>query len=91
MTISRNNLTEQVSEKVGSVPNLFKIVTALFDTIVENLEEGNEVNIHNFGTFKVVAKAERKGRNPQTGAEITIPAHNLPIFKPSKFFKDAVN
>jgi DNA-binding protein HU-beta len=44
-----------------------------------------------FGSFEVKARAERKGRNPQTGEEITIAAAKIPSFKPGKGLKDAVN
>ena len=44
-----------------------------------------------FGTFSVKERAERKGRNPQTGAEITIKAAKIPSFKAGKTLKDAVN
>jgi len=44
-----------------------------------------------FGTFSVKERAERKGRNPQTGAEITIKAAKIPSFKAGKSLKDAVN
>jgi len=44
-----------------------------------------------FGTFAVKERAERKGRNPQTGAEITIKAAKIPSFKAGKSLKDAVN
>jgi len=44
-----------------------------------------------FGTFAVKDRAERTGRNPQTGQEITIAAAKVPAFKPGKTLKDAVN
>lgn len=43
-----------------------------------------------FGNFEVRERAARKGRNPQTGAEIEIPASKVPAFKPGKALKDAV-
>ena len=44
-----------------------------------------------FGTFDVKDRAERKGRNPQTGEDLTIAAAKIPSFKPGKGLKDAVN
>jgi len=44
-----------------------------------------------FGTFSTSKRATRKGQNPQTGQKITIPAANVPKFKPGKALKDAVN
>ena len=77
---------EMTNEKVAE-----KTATAVLDTIMKEVSAGNVVTIKGFGIFKVVEVAERKGRNPQTGDEITIPAHKKIVFKPSKQFKDAVN
>ena len=90
-TIGKTELVKQVKEKVGKTSQLSLIVGAVFDAVAENLAEGKEVSIVNFGTFKVIDKAERKGRNPRTDAEITIPAHKIPTLKPSKILKDKVN
>ena len=84
--VNPDKLIEQPNEKVAE-----KTATAVLDTIMEEVKAGNVVTIQGFGTFKTVAVAERKGRNPQTGDEITIPAHKKVVFKPSKQFKDAVN
>ena len=84
--VNPDKLIEQPNEKVAE-----KTATAVLDTIMEEVKAGNVVTIQGFGTFKTVEVAERKGRNPQTGAEITIPAHKKVVFKPSKQFKNAVN
>ena len=84
--VNPDKLIEQPNEKVAE-----KTATTVLDTIMEEVKAGNVVTIQGFGTFKTVAVAERKGRNPQTGAEITIPAHKKIVFKPSKQFKNAVN
>ena len=52
---------------------------------------GDSIALVGFGTFAVKARAERTGRNPQTGQENTIAATNVPSFKPCKGLKDAVN
>ena len=91
MTVGRNKLTEQVADKIGAIPNLYNIVGAVFDAVAENLAKGDAVAIRDFGIFKVVQCKERKGRNPQTGEEIIIPAHKTPLFKASKNFKKKVN
>ena len=54
------------------------------------LKGGDKVTLVGFGTFEVRERPERKGRNPQTGAEITIEASKLPAFKAGKALKDAV-
>ena len=55
------------------------------------LKAGDSVVLVGFGTFEVKERAERKGRNPQTGEEITIKAAKIPSFKAGKSLKDAVN
>ena len=59
--------------------------------VTDALSNGDSVALVGFGTFSVKERAERKGRNPQTGAEITIKAANIPSFKAGKSLKDAVN
>ena len=56
----------------------------------ESLKEGDAVQLVGFGTFKVNHRAERTGRNPQTGKEIKIAAANVPAFVSGKALKDAV-
>lgn len=65
-------------------------VDAIFSSIQDNLAKGEKVQLIGFGTFEVRNRAARKGRNPQTGVEIEIPASKVPAFKPGKALKDAV-
>jgi DNA-binding protein HU-beta len=52
--------------------------------LAEAMEKGERVTLAGFGSFKVVERAEQKGRNPQTGQSIVIPAHNVVKFRPGK-------
>ena len=63
----------------------------LLKLLKDALKEGDSVALVGFGTFEVKERAERKGRNPQTGEEITIKAAKIPSFKAGKSLKDAVN
>ncbi|MGX5609648.1 MULTISPECIES: HU family DNA-binding protein [Bacillus cereus group] len=67
-----------------------KAVDAVFESILETLKKGDKVQLIGFGNFEVRERAARKGRNPQTGAEIEIAASKVPAFKPGKQLKDAV-
>ncbi|HBY89234.1 MULTISPECIES: HU family DNA-binding protein [Ruoffia] len=85
----------QLVEKVAEKTNLTKkdvtaAVEALFETIEETLASGDKVQVIGFGTFEVRDRAARKGRNPQTGEEIQIPASKVPGFKAGKALKEAV-
>ena len=68
-----------------------RALEGLLKTIETALASGDSVVLVGFGSFEVKARAERKGRNPQTGEEITIAAANIPSFKPGKGLKDTVN
>lgn len=88
------NKTELI-EKVAQATDLTKkdaqaAVEAVFDSITETLSKEEKVQIIGFGTFEVRERAARKGRNPQTGEEIEIPASKVPAFKAGKALKESV-
>lgn len=78
---TKSELTKQDSKKA---------VDALFETISNTLAKEEKIQLIGFGTFEVRERAERTGRNPQTGEEMTIPASKVPAFKPGKELKEAV-
>ena len=67
-----------------------KAVDSVFDTILDALKNGDKIQLIGFGNFEVRERSARKGRNPQTGEEIEIPASKVPACKPGKALKDAV-
>lgn len=67
-----------------------RAVDAVLDAITDALKQEDTVSLVGFGTFTVKSRAERQGRNPQTGDTITIKAAKIPSFKPGKALKDAV-
>ena len=88
---NKAQLIETVAEKTGLTKKDATVaVDAVFGSIQDFLEEGDKVQLIGFGNFEVRERAARKGRNPQTGAEIEIPASKVPAFKPGKALKDAV-
>ncbi|WP_378955316.1 HU family DNA-binding protein [Pelosinus sp. sgz500959] len=90
--MNKTELIASVAEKAGlTKKDAEKAINALFVSVEEALALEDKVQIIGFGTFEVKAREERKGRNPQTGAEITIPASKNPVFKAGKGLKDAVN
>ncbi|MGG0451750.1 HU family DNA-binding protein [Priestia megaterium] len=78
---TKSELTKQDSKKA---------VDALFESISNTLAKEEKVQLVGFGTFEIRERAERTGRNPQTGEEMTIPASKSPAFKPGKELKEAV-
>ena len=71
------------------------IAATTLDTILADIEQamkkGEDVLIYGFGTFSVTDRPARKGRNPQNGAEVDIPASKAPKFSASKLLKTAIN
>jgi|TARA_B110000211_G_C14070471_1_gene549731 DNA-binding protein HU-beta len=68
-----------------------RALDSLISAVTEELQNGEQVALVGFGTFSVKDRAARKGRNPQTGAEIQIAAAKIPGFKAGKVLKDACN
>ncbi|MFE4118540.1 HU family DNA-binding protein [Priestia sp. YIM B13448] len=78
---TKSELTKQDSKKA---------VDALFETISNTLAKEEKIQLVGFGTFEIRERAERTGRNPQTGEEMIIPTSKVPAFKPGKELKEAV-
>ena len=89
------NKTELVAA-IASKANISKkdaeaSVKAFTEVVAEELKKGEEIQLVGFGTFEVSQRAARTGRNPQTGAEMKIPASKAPKFKAGKALKDSIN
>jgi integration host factor subunit alpha len=90
--MTKNDLIDILYEKAGlSKKECVPIIEGVIDIIKDELGKGNPVNISGFGKWTVNAKRERRGRNPQTGKEITIDARKVVTFKPSGKLRDTVN
>lgn len=89
--MNKTELIAKVAEKTElTKKDATKAVDAVFASISESLQGGDKVQIIGFGNFEVRERAARKGRNPQTGEEIQIPASKVPAFKPGKALKDGI-
>ena len=89
--MNKAELVAAVAEKAGlSKKDSEKAVNAALNTIAASLEAGEKVQLVGFGAFEVKERGARIGRNPQTKAEITIPASRVATFKVGKALKDAV-
>ncbi len=89
--MTKADLAAQVAKKAGLTNKAAKdAVNAVFDSVAAALKRGEKVVVTGFGTFLVRHRAARKGRNPQTGAEIRIPATKTPGFTAGKTLKRAV-
>jgi len=87
--MNKTELVSAVAEKTGlSKKDSDAAVNATIDAITESLKNDDKVALVGFGTFEVRARAERMGKNPQTGEAIKIAASKVPAFKAGKALKD---
>lgn len=89
--MNKSTLVSNVAKTTGlTKKDAAAAVDSIFATVTKALADGEKVQLIGFGTFEVRDRAARKGRNPQTGAEIEIPATVVPAFKAGKMLKQAV-
>lgn len=89
--MNKTDLINEVAERAEFTKKDSKVVVeAVFDTITEALAKGEKVQLIGFGTFETRERSARKGRNPQTGEELDIPAKTAPAFKAGKALKEIV-
>ncbi|MBU0991371.1 MAG: HU family DNA-binding protein [Proteobacteria bacterium] len=89
--MNKGDLVNEVAKVVGTKKEAQAAVDCMISSITDALKKNESVTLVGFGTFKSVHKDARKGRNPQTGQEISIAARNTPKFLPGKALKDALN
>ena len=90
--MTKPELVKAVAEQAGLTnKDADKAVSALISVVTSELAAGGKVQLIGFGTFEVVERAAREGRNPQTGETVKIKASKAPKFKAGKALKDALN
>jgi DNA-binding protein HU-beta len=90
--VNRAELVEAMAAKTGDTKKATdEALRAFVDVVTDALVKGDKVQLVGFGSFEVRTRAARKGHNPQTKAEIKIPACKAPAFKAGKALKDIVN
>jgi DNA-binding protein HU-beta len=90
--MNKTDLINSIASKSGlNKKNSEAALNAFISSVQDALKGGDKVVLVGFGTFEVRKRAARKGRNPQTKKEITIPASKAPVFKAGKVLKDTVN
>ena len=89
---TRKDLSNKIFKNLGFSKNLSsKIVDDFFETLITNIINNNKFKITSFGTFSVLNKKERIGRNPKTKIETKILPRKVVKFKPSSLLKKKVN
>lgn len=90
--MTKNDITEEIQATMGFTrKESTEVLEAVLSTIKNALESGDYLRITGFGKFEVNQKADRPGRNPQTGETTTLPSRRRLTFKPSGQLKKAIN
>ncbi len=90
--MNKTDLINAVAEGAGLTKVAAeKAIKATLDAISNELKNGGTITLIGFGTFSVIERKARNGKNPQTGETIKIPAKKVAKFKPGKALQDAVN
>ena len=90
--MNKTKLVAAMAEEAGlSKKDAEKAQKAFTDVVTGELKKGEKIQLVGFGTFEVSERAAREGRNPQTGATMTIAASKTPRFKAGKALKDSMN
>ena len=91
-TIKKSDFANHIRARFGfPITTAERLVDIIFGEISESLKRGEDVKIANFGAFSIRAKAERVGRNPQTGRPATISARRVPTFRASATMRKKIN
>jgi DNA-binding protein HU-beta len=90
--VNKAELISVMAEKSGlTKKDSEKALNSFIEAVEEALVKGEKVQLVGFGTFEVRERSARKGRNPQTGEEIDIPAASVPAFKAGKALRESIN
>ena len=92
-TMTKADIIERLYDQVGGLSkrDAADFVEVAFDTVKETLVAGDKLKLSGFGNFVLRDKNPRVGRNPQTGAAMTIKARRVLTFRPSAVLRNAIN
>ena len=91
-TITRIDLSKTLRDRFGlTSADSYRMIDIIFDEIEQSLLNNDEVKIAGFGTFKILSKSARIGRNPKTGVPAVISARRVATFHPSNDFRKIVS
>jgi nucleoid DNA-binding protein len=88
-TITKRELAESISQKLGSPQTSTKQIIQLFlDLCIEELAKGNRLEFRDFGILTTVERGSRVGRTPKTGATVNVPPKRVVRFKSGRLLKE---
>ena len=90
--MTKADIVERIMTTTGfSRMESFDMFELVFSIMKNTLEDGEAIKISGFGQFEVKQKKDRRGRNPQTGEDLTIEARRVLTFKPSTLLRKTIN
>jgi integration host factor subunit beta len=91
--MTKAQIIEKISEQVTTLTKRQAeiVVNTMFDCVRDSLRKGDKTEIRGFGSFRLRARRMKEGRNPKTGATVSVPAKKVPFFKAGKELKDLLN
>jgi DNA-binding protein HU-beta len=89
--MTKAEIVNEVAKSTGIEKNqVLAVVEAFMETVKDSLSQGNPVYLRGFGSFIIKHRAQKAARNITKHTTLTIPAHDIPAFKPAKVFVAAV-
>ena len=89
--VTKADIVNQIAEATGlTKTDTSAVVEGILTSLVSAMQQGEHIEIRGFGTFKVVDRAPRTGRNPKTGDVVKIPSRPMPVFKPSRELRSSI-
>ncbi|MBM4121594.1 MAG: integration host factor subunit beta [Nitrospira sp.] len=91
--MTKAQIIERVAEQVTTLTKRQAelVVNTIFNSVRNSLHKGDKTEIRGFGSFRLRARRMKEGRNPKTGATVSVPAKKVPFFKAGKELKDLLN
>ena len=91
--MNKSDLLKKISEKTDSLneEDIEQTVNIILNLISNTLNNGDRVEIRNFGTFSIRSRDQRISRNPKTGTAVLVEAKRHPYFRASKYLRESLN
>lgn len=91
--MTRSELVERIASKMPNltIRDIDRIVSVIFEKMIESLAEGNRIELRGFGAFSLHKREPRTAMNPKNKAKVSVPAKNIVHFKTGKELHDMLN
>ena len=90
--MTKADIVNQIAEATGlTKTDTAAVVEGMLASVISALQQGDHIELRGFGTFKVVRRAPRTGRNPKTGEVVKIPSRPVPVFNPSRELRSSIS